>query len=117
LCLEGLSCAYDGTGLTCQPGAESRGACRPAAPQLCPNSEYCSEKDVTKQGSCLPLPAEGEMCVLGNECAAGFVCLADVAGKPVCRQIRNLGEACTQDGQCRSGRCANALCAARPVCD
>ncbi|MEY4575824.1 MAG: hypothetical protein RL701_527 [Pseudomonadota bacterium] len=117
LCREGLSCAYDGSNLSCQAGAESGGACRPAAPQLCPSTEYCSERDVAKQGSCLPLPAEGETCVLGNECAAGFVCLADVAGKPVCRQIRNLGEACSQDGSCRSAHCVNAVCAAKSVCD
>jgi hypothetical protein len=118
LCLEGLSCAFDGgSGFNCQAAAPSGGVCHLALPGQCPNDEYCSAQDVMTEGSCHKLPLEGAACVLGGECAGGHVCLAGSDGKGTCWKFRDLGETCTKDAMCRSSSCVAGKCAAPATCD
>jgi hypothetical protein len=117
LCVEGLSCAYNGTnGFTCQAAVPSGGTCRPAVPTMCPNGEFCDQTDISKQGSCKGLPTDGQACVLSGACAAGHVCVAD-GSSAVCKKIGALGDACTANGFCRSGYCIDASCGLPPVCE
>jgi hypothetical protein len=118
LCLEGLSCAYDGvSGFTCQSAASLGAACHKALPSQCPNDTYCSAQEVTDDGVCETLPGDGKACVLAGDCAAGNVCVADASGNPVCRQQHDLSESCDQDVVCRSGVCTSGKCAVRAVCN
>jgi len=118
LCLEGLSCAYDGDqGFNCQVAVAAGEACHLALPTQCPTAQYCTAEDVTTEGRCAALPVEGEPCVLGSECAGGHVCLSAGGESIVCRRVRDLAENCEVDAMCRSGRCAQGKCAATEVCD
>lgn len=118
LCREGLSCAYDGaSGFTCQGAKSSGEACHLALPTMCPEAEYCTASDVTSEGSCAPLPTDGEACVLGSECAGGHVCLAGADDGVTCARLRDLGESCSQAAMCRSGRCERDQCVVAEVCD
>jgi hypothetical protein len=117
LCMEGLSCAFDGSnGFNCQAPVESGGTCRLSLPSECPNDEYCDAADVMSEGHCRGLPGDGEPCVLGDDCAAGHICLPNGNDTAKCHRLGNLGDACTDNVTCRSGYCENEVCSVRPVC-
>jgi hypothetical protein len=119
LCKEGLACGYDGgSGFSCQNGAALDEACHLALPGMCPADAYCDARDVTSEGTCRALPGDSEECALGDECAAGMICLLDQArDKAVCRRLGDLGDACSEDATCRSGECAGGTCRVRAVCE
>jgi hypothetical protein len=119
LCKEGLSCAYDGaSGFSCQNGVARDEPCHLALPGMCPADAYCDAQDVTSEGKCRAAPGDGEECALGDECAAGMICLRDEASdKAICRRLGDVGDACNQDATCRSGDCAGGRCAVRAVCE
>lgn len=117
LCMEGLSCAFDGgSDFSCQAAVESSGLCHLALPSQCPIDEYCGAEDAASEGRCRKLPSDGQACVLGDECAPGHVCLPGAGDLAVCHRLSNLSEACTQHASCRSGYCAGGACAVRAVC-
>lgn len=118
LCKEGLSCAYDGgSAFSCQNGVAQGETCHLALPGMCPTDAYCDAQDVTTAGKCRALPGDGQACALGDECAAGTVCLLDKASnKAVCRRIGDVGDTCNEDAMCRSGDCVDGKCEVRAVC-
>jgi len=115
LCREGLSCVFDGSaGFHCQPYVAAGEACHLGLPGQCPAGEYCDAASVTEEGTCRPLPGDGDACVLSGLCAGGLACVDD--GVAVCRAIQSNGSECSTDRECRSGHCESGRCEAPAVC-
>ncbi len=72
----------------------------------CGTGLYCAE------GSCAPLPGQGDPCVGGALCANGHFC-----DGTSCEPFRAAGEDCTQGFQCLSAECDDGDCAGAGVCD
>ena len=116
LCREGLSCAYDGSAhFTCQAQVAHAGSCHLAVPGQCPIDSYCDAVDAKTSGTCSSLPRAGQACVLGNQCAAGHVCVAQ-GQLAICQRRSDLGDSCASDAVCRSGICLAGHCVVRPRC-
>jgi hypothetical protein len=116
LCVEGLSCVFDGAGaFHCEPYVGAGAACHLGLPGQCPVAEYCDAASVMEQGSCRALPGDGASCVLGDVCAPGSVCVAE-ADEPVCRPIRANGGDCSANQACRSANCLEGKCEPPPTC-
>ena len=118
LCEPGAFCAVsidnDTVTWTCLPPAPSGGACKLAAPDMCPPGEYCAglNADVgVVKGICSQLPTGGDDCSLGR-CAAEHVCV-----QGVCRELEPNGEDCSTRTQCYSGYCDEVgVCAPNTPC-
>jgi hypothetical protein len=122
LCQPGLSCALTGIAgmmptFACEAASPSGGACHVAIPDSCPSGEHCAGIDLMMfdfDGTCAPLPGDGEACAavpFGAQCAAGTRCAAGT-----CRAIGSIGAACTDAGDCWSGTCDGGTCAAGALC-
>ena len=117
LCREGLSCAYDGNEqFTCQPSVSDAASCHLAVPGQCPVDDFCNAIDVQTSGTCEPLPSAGRPCVLGNQCAAGHICVAQ-GQLATCQRRADVGDPCVSDAVCRSGACVAGQCVVRTRCD
>jgi hypothetical protein len=116
LCVEGLSCVFDGVaGFHCESYVGAGADCHLGLPGQCPVDEYCDAASVMEQGTCRTLPGDGASCVLGDVCAPGSVCVLE-AEQPVCRPIRDNGGACGADQACRSANCLDGKCEPPPTC-
>jgi hypothetical protein len=116
LCVEGLSCVFDGVdAFHCEPYVDAGAACHLGLPGQCPVDQYCDAQSVDEQGTCQPLPVDDQACVLGDVCAPGFACVVE-SGSPVCRPIRDNGGDCGADQACRSGHCVDGRCEPPPTC-
>ena len=116
LCVDGLSCVFDGEGaFHCEPYVGAGAACHLGLPGQCPVDEYCDAASVTESGTCRALPVDGASCVLGDLCAPGLVCVLE-GDAPVCRAIRGNDGECSVDGACRSGNCVAGTCEPPPTC-
>jgi hypothetical protein len=112
LCASGLSCAYDAappaTG-TCTAMVASGAACKVlAVPSMCPDGEYCAAGSGALDGTCKPLPGEGQACVqvLGDDtCAAYFRC-----DNGTCTALKPNGQSCSGDSVCYSETCTGGVC-------
>ncbi len=123
LCREGLSCVVQGftpgvgPELTCAAEVGAGAACRVGVPDQCPAGQYCAGTDLMTlmfEGTCAPLPGDGEPCaggLLGAGCAGGHACIEDT-----CRLIQRNGGSCTDDGQCYSGNCEGGACVPDAAC-
>ena len=87
LCMEGLSCVFDGNdAFHCERGVASGGACHLGLPSQCPNDEYCDATEVTDSSECRKLPGDGTACALTTLCAPGLTCIVE-NDTPTCRAI------------------------------
>jgi hypothetical protein len=115
-CALGLSCGRTAieTGICTRHPVASGGACSAGIPDMCPAGEYCLPSGVgVPEGTCVPLPREGEGCVFDIavvRCAAGHRCVDEV-----CRVVGRLGDACASGDECVSRYCAGGVCTA-PDC-
>jgi hypothetical protein len=117
LCVDGLSCVFDGAlGFHCEPYVGEGDACHLGLPGQCPVDQYCDAAAVMDEGVCRDLPGDGDACVLTDLCAPGFVCVL-VDDAAVCRPIRDNGGDCDDDRACRSGNCVDGSCEPPPTCD
>jgi len=124
-CQQGLGCALIGvTAAGAQFQCEaptSGGACHVAYPEACPSDQYCELPGSSVDGTCKPLPGDGQPCAkhvpsdpnsTDTLCATGAVCV-----QGTCHTMKNLGESCSIDDECYStacdaGGCAPSKCAA-----
>lgn len=120
LCNEGLSCVPvdgDAEEWRCLEPVAGGETCRLALPGQCPVDHYCDAAEFYADGTCVPLPTNGETCVLTQLiCAPGFACVLE-GEDPVCRAVAANGEACSGDAACRSGNCTGGECAPPVVCE
>jgi hypothetical protein len=121
LCMEGLSCVFDGVSqFHCEEKVGSGGNCHRGLPGQCPAGEFCNtatQGSVTEMGTCKTLPGDGEDCVQpGGACQAGLVCILETGTTTICRPIHDNGGSCKMDAACRSGYCDAAVCKPPPVC-
>jgi hypothetical protein len=75
-CGDGTRCDYPNDycrqqDATCQPPP---GAGQPCGVGISAGSRYCAEGTNCVNEICVPLPVDGQPCVFGNVCAAGFAC-------------------------------------------
>lgn len=127
LCEVGLSCVLEGFSaggldFVCTAPSSSGGGCKPGFPDPCPSGEYCDTPMLDMgvlDGSCEPLPGDGEPCRLLREdedddavrCAPSLVCVSNT-----CRTVKANGQGCGDDEECYSDNCASGTCAAPPLC-
>ena len=99
----------------------SGAACKIAAPDGCPDDEYCpintKAMPAKLDGICAKRPKAGETCGLNTDgvptvCASYAVC---TAGKCVDKQ--RIGGACTVEDECYSERCRGMKCIAGLSCE
>lgn len=113
LCKSPLSCIVESfdpaTGalsLVCAKGVSAGEPCKFGAPSQCPIDQRC-DADITAgdvEGTCVPLPRAGEVCVMAAgspACAPGLRCDLDER----CHTLARLGQACESDDGCASGHC------------
>lgn len=120
-CQSGLSCALTGvTGGTtpnfvCVAASTSGGTCNVSFPDMCPAGQICDAMPFVEGGSfdgtCQPLPTDGEACVQ-SRCAAGHRC--DGA---TCQAIGSVGAACESGADCYSASCDAGVCALAELCE
>ena len=116
LCMDGLSCVFDGSaGFVCEGPVESGGSCHLGLPGQCPVDEFCDTSEITAEATCEALPQDGEACVLNGLCAPGHACVQE-GGNTTCRLIQDNGGACGADAACRSGNCVGGACMPPPAC-
>lgn len=114
-CLESASCA---PGLACRAGACVAGpaagaSCDTMDPSACAAGDACLPSEL--RYVCLPRAAEGERCLLFDDCAEGLVC--DGIGRgATCRALPATGMPCI-GFQCAAGAGCNAdeVCEALPT--
>ncbi len=95
------------------PQLGQRGTCHPlpklgesclAAMGRCGGFELqCSNQDL-----CAPAPAQGEACVRGSFCQAGFFCSTELSADApagTCLPLAAVGQRCARDGNCASYHC------------
>lgn len=121
LCEPGLSCAMVGVSdvgggtFECVGPASAGGSCHLGFPDPCPSGHVCrvsSSVPGNVEGSCTPLPGDGEACLDGTEeCATGTRCVSGT-----CRAARGLGGACSADADCISAHCDDGVCAESVLC-
>jgi hypothetical protein len=120
LCKEGLSCVPvdgDTEEWRCLEGVDGGETCRLALPGQCPVDHFCDAAEFYADGTCIPLPTDGEACVLTQLlCAPGFACVVE-GEDPLCRSIVDNGGTCSGDAACRSGNCTGGECAPPVVCE
>jgi len=122
LCEPGLSCVVlevVGEELTmeCAEPVDSGDACRIGFPEQCPTGEYCAVATGTLEGTCEPLPGDGEPCAQRFEdrlCAPWTRC-DEATGN--CRTIQELGGTCSGDALCYSENCVDGGCAPSSACE
>ncbi len=122
LCEPGLSCtvlAVVGEVLTmeCADPVGSGEDCRIGFPEQCPTGEYCMVPENSLEGTCEPLPGDGEPCAARFEdrlCAPYTRC-DEATGN--CRAIQELGDTCSSDALCYSENCADGGCAPNSACE
>lgn len=95
---------------TCGQKVAAGAACKAAVPDQCPDGQYCALQPQSIDGTCTPLPKEGEACagLGGGTCGAYLRC---DASSQTCKPLQRLGEACTDDMFCYSNHCASGGCA------
>jgi hypothetical protein len=103
----------------CAAKVASGAACRVAAPDQCPDDEYCAVGALSLDGTCTPKPRAGQACAAPSYaretpsiCAAPLVCESGI-----CRELGHLGETCDVDESCFSGTCRAGACVAGGSCD
>ncbi len=75
----------------------------------CMGAEFLrDDMDRSKDGTCRPIPANGEPCA--HACQHGSYC------DDVCKPAKPNGETCINPDECASEACANYTCVARPPC-
>jgi hypothetical protein len=116
LCLAGQTCALLAVTadqqfeMACEPPV-SGGTCRIAVPEQCATGQFCELPADSVEGSCAPLPGDGEPCGRRSPtedpefCEIDHICLSGT-----CRALQALGEACDVDALCISGVCADGGC-------
>jgi hypothetical protein len=115
LCTLGLSCAVESvtaSGVTTKCVAESSTACSISVPDMCPTGQYCNIPAQQWQGTCAPLPTDGQPCTAGDDCAPFTRCEAGT-----CRSMKDNGGTCQNDDTCYSGKCAGGACAVDTPCN
>lgn len=113
LCQTGLSCVLIDAGVyECRAQAASGGPCFQGAPSMCPADHQCMPGVSAFEGTCVPLPREGESCTLGAlPCGLGLTCSSGT-----CRAMANIGEACADNSGCFSNRCESGVCVGPQIC-
>ncbi len=121
LCASNLSCAITGAmgttpTETCVAVVSAGGSCNAAIPEMCPTGQYCDAQPLMGMfdGTCRPLPGDGEACAQtfsGTACASGLSC-----DSGTCRAQQDNGASCMDNGQCYSGNCEMGTCQPSPLC-
>jgi hypothetical protein len=113
LCKSPLSCiveTFDAASgmlaLVCAEGVGPGEPCKFGAPSQCPADQRCDADIVVGDvdGTCVPLPRAGEVCVMtaaSPACAPGLHCDGD--GR--CHPLARLTHPCTCGADCASGHC------------
>ncbi len=117
-CGPGLSCQIPNGGERgeCLARAEAGDQCRPPD-QPCSAGLFCvGDASVTR---CSSTPgAEGQVCYVASDCAAGLSCSRENSSNAVCVRLGAAGDACSDDPAqaCEDGLgCINGTCGAFPV--
>jgi hypothetical protein len=121
LCDDGLHCAAiglagDAVDWECVATYPAGGTCQIAIPEGCPSGQRCDADPETTfmfDGTCVPLPDEGEPCeegILSASCQPGLVCVG------TCERQQHIGGACETDEYCYSNTCTAGFCA-EPTCE
>lgn len=105
-CAEGLSCQES----LCAPAPVAGAECNMLVG--CGRGSTCIP-DLNR--ACAPKAAEGESCVISEECAEGLGCHSFLA-VPKCVKLAKVGEPCTNGAPCVAGaRCEGEECRLLPV--
>jgi hypothetical protein len=122
LCEPGAACAFQGIAtpsplMLCVREVESGADCSVAVPDMCPDGDYCAVPAGSLDGTCTPLPADGESCGTwafepGTALCAPYTrCEAGT-----CRARKALGSSCQVGSVCLSESCVANACAAQGAC-
>lgn len=104
--------------LECIATVASKGACRLAFPEACPDGEYCKVVPDTLEGTCTTLPAVGEPCAVSGLDADSELCAPYTrCENGTCRALQNIGGACVEKTTCYSESCVGGVCAADGACE
>lgn len=126
LCKANLSCIVDSIDTSsgspkivwkCAAAVTSGSACHIGAPDPCPDGEYCDADLSTGQyqGTCKPLPADGQPCVnsaIGQQCAPYNICDAS----KTCQERQRLDGSCASSEECYSSNCSAGTCVPKSDC-
>lgn len=108
-CQAGSVCAVDEVVpelvASCQSPVAPGGECAVAVPSQCPTGQFCDVPTDQWQGTCVPLPTDGQPCTSDGQCAASHVCL-----NGTCDKIGDLGASCTDASACFSESCDSGEC-------
>jgi hypothetical protein len=113
-CKPGLSCAVESvsaTEIVTKCVAAGTSACTISYPDMCPTGQYCKHPDQDFNGTCTPLPGDGQPCV-SDTCVAYTRCESGT-----CRSLQDNGGTCQENDTCYSEACVAGKCAADTPCN